>query len=117
MQEATAIVIPSRFEAFGRCMAEAMFNGCLVIGKNTGGTKEQMDNGFSIEGKEIALRYETTESLSRLLAEITSNTNAYRDYTLRAFHTVNQLYSTEANIQQVLDFYKNILHAQSNVQK
>lgn len=117
MQEATAIVIPSRFEAFGRCMAEAMFNGCLVIGKNTGGTKEQMDNGLSIEGKEIALRYETTESLSRLLAEITSNTNAYRDYTLRAFHTVNQLYSTEANIQQVLDFYKNILHAQSNVQK
>ncbi len=117
MQEATAIVIPSRFEAFGRCMAEAMFNGCLVIGKNTGGTKEQMENGLDLEGKEIALRYETTERLSQLLAEITSNINDYRDYTVRAFHTVNQLYSTEENIQQVLDFYKNILHKESFVHK
>ena len=117
MQEATAIVIPSRFEAFGRCMAEAMFNGCLVIGKNTGGTKEQMENGINLEGKEIALRYETTEDLTQLLAEITSNIKDYRDYTLRAFHTVNQLYSSEANTQQVFDFYNYILHTESNVHK
>lgn len=117
MQEATAIVIPSRFEAFGRCMAEAMFNGCLVIGKNTGGTKEQMDNGLNLEGKEIALRYETPERLSQLLAETTSNINDYRDYTLRAFHTVNQLYSTETNIQQVADFYGTILQKESTHHK
>ena len=41
MQKAKALIVPSRFEAFGRSMAEAMFNNCLVIGLNTGGTQEQ----------------------------------------------------------------------------
>lgn len=45
MNRATALIVPSPFEAFGLITAEAMFNKCLVIGKDTAGTKEQFDNG------------------------------------------------------------------------
>ncbi len=110
MQEATAIVIPSRFEAFGRCMAEAMFNGCLVIGKDTGGSKEQMDNGLQFEGHEIALRYQSPDELTHLLESVTLQYTSFQPLIDKAFHTVNTLYTTEANTEQVYQFYQDILH-------
>lgn len=45
MNHAMALIVPSPFEAFGLITAEAMFNKCLVIGRDTAGTKEQFDNG------------------------------------------------------------------------
>ena len=114
MQEATAIVIPSRFEAFGRCMAEAMFNGCLVIGKNTGGSKEQMDNGLQFGGQEIALRYQSSAELSRLLERVTQQYSSFLPLIDKAFHIVNALYTTEANVEQVYQFYQDILHTNNH---
>ena len=43
MSEARALLVASPNEGFGRMTAEAAFAGCLVIGKNTAGTKEIMD--------------------------------------------------------------------------
>lgn len=63
MSHAVALVVASRFEGFGFITAEAMFNACLVIGKNTAGTKEQFDIGLKQVGKEIGLRYFTEEEL------------------------------------------------------
>jgi len=40
MSRATALIVPSHFEGFGRITAEAMFNGCLVAGYNSAGTRE-----------------------------------------------------------------------------
>jgi len=110
MRQAKAIIIPSWNEGFGRCMAEAMFNGCLCIGHNTGGTKEQMDNGISSTGQEIALRYNTEEQLVQLLCKVSnSDKESFLAMKERAFQTVNNLYSSEANIQSVLMFYHYIL--------
>ena len=110
MRQAKAIIIPSWNEGFGRCMAEAMFNGCLCIGHNTGGTKEQMDNGISSTGQEIALRYNTEEQLVQLLCKVSnSDKESFLAMKERAFQTVNNLYSSEANIQSVLMFYHHIL--------
>ncbi|MDO5447797.1 MAG: glycosyltransferase, partial [Prevotellaceae bacterium] len=53
MQKSRGVIVSSRFEGFGRCMAEAMFTGCLVIGHDTGGTNEQFDNGKAYTGGEI----------------------------------------------------------------
>ena len=44
MDNATALVVASYNEGFGRMSAEACFRGCLLIGRNTGGTKEIMDS-------------------------------------------------------------------------
>ncbi len=40
MRSAKALLVTSRFEGFGRMTAEANMCGCLVIGRNTGGTSE-----------------------------------------------------------------------------
>ena len=109
MQKALALIVPSRFEAFGRSMAEAMFNGCLVIGHDTGGTKEQFDNGRSLTGKEIGLRFSNTEELTRCLIEAdTMQPSVYEEYIHNALDTVNTLYSTESYIENICNFYHRI---------
>ena len=111
MREARALIVSSLFEGFGFCMPEAMQQGCLVIGRNTSGTKEQMDNALEMTGKEIALRYETAEELAKLLSEVASNPpEFYRPYLERAFKTVNKLYTVENNTRQIYQFYKDILN-------
>lgn len=110
MQNARALIVSSPFEGFGFCMPEAMQQGCLVIGRNTSGTKEQLDNALEMNGQEIALRYETTEELTILLAEVASHpAYYYQFYTERAFGVVNQLYTKENSARLVYDFYKDIL--------
>lgn len=113
MQNAKAIIIPSRFEAFGRCMAEAMFNGCLVVGKYTGGTKEQFENGIRMTGKEIGLRYDTAEELVECLEAASQSSEANEAMIQRAFYTVNRLYSKDEYIDQIYNFYNHIIDGKS----
>lgn len=112
MQRAGALIIPSRHEGFGLCMPEAMFNGCLCIGNDVGGIHEQLENGLQTEGKEIALRYNTTEELTRLITEVTDRHFTFYDaMRQRAFHAVNTLYSAEANAENIYQFYQDILQS------
>lgn len=109
MEKARAVIITSRFEAFGRCMPEAMFCKSLTIGRNTGGTLEQMENGKRINGEDIALRFDTPAQLSQRLYEATiMNDDQYRHITELAWNTVNKLYSTDSYAKNVLLFYKKI---------
>lgn len=109
MQQARALIVPSRFEAFGRCTAEAMFNGCLVIGRNTGGTREQFDNGLRLTGHEIGLRFEDSQQLADCLNEaLAMSKDEYDALTARAFKTVNQLYTVENSIEQIISFYQQV---------
>lgn len=47
MKFARAFVMPSEREAMGRVAVEAMFCGCPVIARNTGGPKEFISDGFN----------------------------------------------------------------------
>ncbi len=110
MQHALAIVIPSVFEGFGFCMTEAMFNGCLVIGHNTGGTKEQFDNGRQLSSEEIGLRYDTEEDLTSCLVDVVSHAPSYYSHTIEtAAKVACQLYSIERCVENVFNLYKRIL--------
>ena len=110
MYNAKALIVPSRHEGFGFITAEAMFNGCLVIGRNTSGTKEQMDNGLKETGSEIALRFETEDELVNRLKEVEKNDIAYyRDMILRAQQVVLNKYTTEAHAANVISLYKRLL--------
>ena len=110
MQSARAIIIPSHNEGFGRCMPEAMFNGCLAVGRDTGGTHEQFENGVELNGDEIALRFNNNAQLTQHLIDISNNPIDYYQQMLeRAFYTVNHLYSAESNVNSVYDFYNQIL--------
>ena len=115
MQKTTAIIIPSLNEAFGRCMPEAMFNGCLAIARYTGGSKEQIDNGLDFTGQDIALKFSSSEQLSAILAEVGSRqTDYFQPMRERAFSTVNHFYSSESNINSIFCFYEYILSRQNH---
>lgn len=111
MQHAQAIIIPSHSEGFGFCMPEAMFNGCLALGRNTAGTKEQMENGCEMmQGKDIALRFDTQSQLAQLLLEVEQHRPAFQPVVDRAFCVVNKLYTTEESAKKVYSFYQTILN-------
>lgn len=119
MRKAVATVIPSRFEALGRVMPEAMTHGSLCIGRNTGGTKEQMDNGLRLTGEEIALRYDDEEQLCDILKRVTNAVEAggpfasggeLRDMILRSQKSVTEFFSEDSMGKKLMHFYGKILN-------
>ena len=114
MKEARAIVIASPFEGFGFCMAEAMFKGCLVIGRDLTGTHEQFEKGLEMHGAEIGLRYKTIDELAKALQDASDSPNEkFIEMRQRAFTTVNQLYTAENSAKQVFEFYNTLLKTES----
>lgn len=109
MQDALFLVVPSRFEGFGFVTAEAMFNSCLVIGRDVAGTKEQLDNGLKLFDEEIGLRFITKEELiTSMYFAMTHDLTSMKE---RAFNTAIQLYSKENQRKKLLSFYNNIYMA------
>lgn len=107
LRKARIVAIPSPCEGFGFVTAEAMANGCLVIGRNAGGTKEQMDNGLRLTGGEIALRYGSREELLAQLCDAAENDHS--DLIDRGRRTAIELYSLEQTAGQVEAYYKWIM--------
>lgn len=106
MHNASIFVVPSRNEGFGFITAEAMFNGTIVIGRNTGGTKEQFDNGKELTGYEIGFRYETNNELLDLLSKCSDITpNECNRMLINAQTIVCQLYDMKTQADKVFDFY------------
>ena len=110
MYEAKALIVSSENEGFGFITAEAMFNGCLVLGRNTAGTKEQMDNGLRLSDDEIAMRFDDEAGLIDLLKQVDKyGADYYYGMVKRSQEIVAQLYSTEAHLSQVIHIYNNHL--------
>ena len=107
MARSKMLVVPSRCEGFGFITAEAMANKCLVIGRNTGGTKEQFDNGLKLFGTEIAYRFTTIEELIEAMQKAIEVDNS--NMIEKAYQTVFSLYCTEQSVDNVESFYKKIL--------
>jgi len=108
---ARALIVPSEFEGFGRCMPEAMYCGCLVVGHNTGGTQEQFDNGIAHNnGQPIGFSYETEDQLTKHIIYLHNAPIGELDrIRRRAFDTVAKLYSTEQNVENTYRFYQQML--------
>lgn len=108
MNQSLALVVPSRYEGFGFITVEAMFNSCLVIGKNSGGTKEILSENS------LGLLFDNTDDLEIQLIEIYShNRNKYADIVKRAQDEAVSKYSTERNRTEILNFYKIIINEKS----
>lgn len=107
MQEAKAQIVASRFEGFGFITAEAMFNKCLIIGKNTAGTKEQMDNGMFLLNKEIALRFNNIEEMTYMMVKAIKEDNS--EIINNAYHVVNCKYTSSIHAKNILNFYSKLI--------
>lgn len=110
MQHAIAIIVPSRFEAFGFITSEALYNGCPVIGHNTAGTKEQMDKVISLNDSEskIVYPYNTESEISDYMKEAIKN--RISEHKLRQLSDrVLSIFSAEKSAKQVYKVYQKHL--------
>lgn len=103
MKKAAALIVASQNEGFGRMTAEACFAGTMVIGRNTGGTKEILD-------KINAYSFYTIPELVEKLYNISEsvNTDAYIMKIRYSQSIAQQLYSIEQNTYNTFNFYRYI---------
>lgn len=110
MQIASAIIVASDFEAFGFITSEAMYNGCYVIGKNTAGTKLQLDNVDCKLDNQICSRYSDDYELSSILDDLVKGRIIYNKRTLQITQSrILNLYSIESSGENVYNYYRTIL--------
>lgn len=108
LRHADAAIIASLSEGFGFCMAEAMFDECVVVGNDKcSGTHQQFENGLAFTGKEIGYRYTKRDELTKalIMAEQNDNTEMIR----YAWVTVNAMYTQEKNFETLYSYYNYIL--------
>ncbi|UKA26081.1 glycosyltransferase [Photobacterium damselae subsp. damselae] len=67
MSCAKALVVASKCEGFGLITAEAMFNCCIVIGRDTGGTSEILTNNY---GENFGLLFENNKALTECFVDV-----------------------------------------------
>jgi glycosyltransferase involved in cell wall biosynthesis len=105
MANATALVVPSRHEGFGFITAEAMFNGCLVIGNNIAGTKEIIENSNN-----NAITFNNSAELTKSLLEVATNgIEKYYSKIIIAQEIAKEIYTKEQHATNVLEYYNSIL--------
>ena len=109
MQKAKALIVASPAEGFGRMTAEANFAGCIVIGKNAGGTKEiiSQSDGFLYSNENELLEY--MEKVA-YMAE-----NDYYAHISQSQQKAKELFSNEQYVQKVYHVYRNALKGKFNV--
>ena len=113
MQHTLALIVPSKAEGFGFITAEGMFSGALVIGRNTRGTKEQFDNGYTMCSEEIGLRYNTQDELIAHMVRVTQEGIEPFILMMKRGQTIVQtLYSIESHQQAVIELYNHIVNNQ-----
>lgn len=107
MANASMLIVPSYFEGFGFITAEAMLNYCPVIGRNTGGTKEQFDRGLEHFNEEIGLRFTTDEEMLSCMSYIVDND--VTEMCNRAREMVTRFYTSEQCADQIEKYYNFVL--------
>lgn len=105
MKKAAGLIVASQNEGFGRMTAEACFAGTIVIGRNTGGTKEILD---MIEGYCFLTESELEQGMEQVAQEI--NTIPYNQKIKKSQQTAQESFSIEQNIIKISNLYKTIEH-------
>ncbi|MCQ2605178.1 MAG: glycosyltransferase family 4 protein [Bacteroidales bacterium] len=100
-EKATALLMCSACEALGRVTVEAMFNGCLVLGFNSGGTKE------IIEDKKTGFLFDDISACVNLLRDVSENNYEY--IILNSQKYVRQYYTEEYYRDKILSVYNEVL--------
>lgn len=108
MRRARALVVASLNEGFGRMTAEAAFCGCAIIGRNTGGTKEIMDEIGGMPFNEDQELLDNMKKVSRM------SDNEYLEMVELSQQKAVDKYSNENNVNQIYNFYMDILKSRNN---
>ena len=118
MQKARDVLMASYKEGFGFVTVEAMYNGCIVIGRNTSGTKEQFDNGLKIFGSEIGLRFNSQSEFESQIRFVLSKPKIYfKEMIINAQKIVIDLYSSKRNAEEIMSVYNSVSQNNKNLLK
>lgn len=99
-KKAAGFLMCSESEGMGRVTVEAMFHGCPVMARRTGGSQEIVDDGKN------GLLFDTAEDCARLMREVaTRNTTQLID-TARAF--AMQHFTEESYGRPMVGIYRKI---------
>lgn len=98
------VCVCSKKEAFGRITVEGMLSGALVIGTNSGGTKEIISTG------ETGYLYEPGDymQLSEILKTIINNRSSILEIALRGQEKATLRFSDKNNAMQIMQLYKEL---------
>lgn len=108
MEKATAFLMCSQNEGMGRVTIEAMFYGCLVIGRNSGGTKDIVENGVT------GFLFDDLDECSALMRKsIVSGTDNMR-IIKNAQHYACTNFSIEEYGNKIMTIYNNVLKTSNN---
>ena len=106
MAKATAFLMCSENEGLGRVSVEAMFYGCLVIGRNSGGTKD-----FVIDGQ-TGLLFDDMKSCVAAMQKAVSEDN--QGIILNAQQFARENFSIENYGGKILEIYSKVLNRGTN---
>ena len=104
MRKAKALLVTSYAEGFGRMTAEACFDGCIVIGRDSCGTKEILSQtgGFL---------YKTQEEMFTAMEGVASlDSEKYRFLVEKAQKKAQELFSIEQYTHNIYSIYKQTLN-------
>ena len=102
-EKATAFLMCSEYEGLGRVSVEAMFYGCLVIGRNSGGTVDFIHNS------ETGYLFDTVEECADLIKEVILKNN--EPVIKKAQELVLETFTEEVYGERILNIYEKVLNA------
>ena len=99
---ATAYIMSSKYEAMGRVTIEAMFYGCPVIARNSGGTTD------FVKHNKTGYLFETLEECVSLIQEVVNKDN----YSIikNALEFVKDNYSEDVYGSKIMNVYKPLIY-------
>ena len=108
MKKAKALLVSSSFEGFGRMTAEAIMLGCMVIGRNTGGSVEiiSLTNGGYLFS-------DVEDFASKMMQVADMPETDYRAIMDKAQQDAINSFSCEKHAESVSMLYQKIINEQS----
>ena len=104
MNNSKALIVGSYSEGFGRMTAESNMLGIPVLGRNSAGTKEILDQ------TQGGFKFETTEELINSMKLVNSMSEIEIDNFMKGPKRIaNELFSNEKHVEKILGLYKSIV--------
>lgn len=98
-------IVSSAMEAFGRVTVEGMMAGCLVIGSNTGGTKELIEDGVT----GIIFEQGSSHDLFLKIKKAVDNKELSKQIANNGRYEAMSKYTAERNAKEIVKVYEDVL--------
>ncbi len=101
-QESRVLIMSSHYEAMGRVTIEAMFNGCIVLGYNSAGTAELIEDGVT------GFLFDNEKKASDKLSYICDNYEVLQKIRQHAYSYSVDNFSIDHYGEVLMNFYNGI---------